>query len=167
MIDLQEFNNCICKQRSVPHRLCDGPASFEENGVKVKFTAKSDEEVVALVFDDCICKDIRPKCDGLFLFRRNNLKFICLAELKGSDVNHAFKQLFYTKTERLEYQRIKHLFIEKSECRIQEKAFIISNHIVPRHEQQKLEDSFGFRITAILHSTATTPIPDLRDYVIQ
>ena len=165
MIDVGKFQGCVCQSRSNPHSLCDGSLRFEENGIKVAIEPKAGEEAVAIVVDGCICKDSLTKCDGIFLYKRQNRRWIILVELKGSDVEHAFEQLAYMKNHRSEYKEIYELFKEENNYQVSEAAFIVSNHILSLPEQQKLEISNGIRVKRILFSAATKPIPDVTNYL--
>jgi len=46
-----------------------------------------------------------------------------------------------------------------------QEAFVVSNYIVSGVDKQKLEERFGIRVKAILHSEATFPVPDVRGYL--
>jgi hypothetical protein len=163
MINLGKFETCVCKARGIPHRICYEALTFEENGKKVKLTPKQGEQAWAIVLDGCVCNDGNPRCDGLFLFRHRNRKVVILVELKGVLLEQAFKQLAFTRYERLEYREIKELFAEKSQ--VSEMAFIISNYIPSKRELVRLENSNKIRVKQILHSEATKPIPELRRYL--
>ena len=84
---------------------------------------------------------------------------------KGIDLEHAFEQLAYMKNQRPEYLELSNLFSEEEKYNLYEKSFIVSNHIITRPQHQKLEKTNGIRVSQILHSEATTPIPNLRDYL--
>ena len=86
-------------------------------------------------------------------------------ELKGSDVEHAFEQLAYMKNRRPEYKEIYELFQEGNNSQLTEAAFIVTNHLLSIPERQKLEISNGIRVKIILHSAATKPVPNVRDYL--
>lgn len=90
-----------------------------------------------------------------------DVKYSFLVELKGAgDLPKAFEQLSYTKNSRIEYQNIiNELQINKSN----QKFVIVSNGALPKTELENLENSYGIRVKKILHSEATTPIPDLKD----
>jgi hypothetical protein len=165
MINIGKFQNCVCRGRANPNDLCDGPLSFEEKGKKVTLEPKAGEEAIAVVIDGCVCVDKVAKCDGMFLYKRINKRWIILVELKGGDLEHAFEQLAFMKSHRTEYKEFYNLFSEENRYSLCEKAFIVSNHILQRTEHQKLEKENGIRVTKILHSAATKPIPNLRDYL--
>lgn len=165
MINIGKFQNCVCRGRANPNDLCDGKLTFEEKGKKITLELKAGEEAIAVVIDGCVCEDNISKCDGMFLYKRNNKRWIILIELKGSDLEHAFKQLAFMKNKRPEYNELYSLFSEENKYNLQEKSFIVSNHILQRTEHQKFENSNGIRVTKILHSAATKPVPNLRDYL--
>jgi hypothetical protein len=165
MISTGHFQNCICQGRANPHSLCDERLTFEEKGKKVTLSTKRGEEAVAIVIDGCVCNDKQTKCDGMFLFRKNNKKCIILVELKGGDIDHAFEQLGYMKNHRQEYRKIFNYFGNNERQPIHEKAFVISNHVISRVVHHQLETMHRIRVNSILLSEATKPIPDLRKYL--
>ncbi len=165
MINLGKFQSCVCNSRANPSDLCDGKLSFEEKGKKVTLIPKKGEEAVAIAVDGCVCSDGNLKCDGLFLHKKGNKRWIILVELKGKELEHAFEQLAFMKNKRQEYRELCQLFSEENTLYLQEKAFIVSNHILNRTEHQKLENANRIRVAKILHSAATKPIPNLRDYL--
>lgn len=165
MIKLGKFQDCVCIGRANPYDLCDGKLTFEEKGKKVTLKPKAGEKAMAIVFDGCVCTDNLSKCDGMFLYKKNNNRWIILVELKGSDLERAFEQLSYTKTQRQEYVELCNIFSGQQKYSLIEKSFIISNHVVQRAEHQKLENINQIRVSHILHSEATKPIPNLRDYL--
>lgn len=162
MIDLGRFEDCVCRRRSIPNDLCDGNLSFREKGKKVKLSLRTGEVAKALAIDRCVCNDDHLKCDGIFLYRRNNRHWIIMIELKGSDIEHAFKQLAYMKHKRPEYQEIEDLFMAGQKGKLIHEAYIVSNFKLSLVTQQKLEKSYSIRIKKILHCEATTPVPDVR-----
>lgn len=165
MIDLGNLETCVCKSRGIPNNLCDSDLSFEEKGKKVKITTRAGEEAKALAIDQCVCNDKEKKCDGLFLFRRGNKHWMILIELKGTHVEDAFEQLLYMQTQRLEYKEIEALFMAGQNGRLHHEAFIVSNFKRNEVEKQRLENRYGIRVKAILHSEATSPVPDVRAYL--
>ena len=163
MIDIGRFETCVCTRRGEPDEMCSGPYSFEEKGKKVGLQPKGrEEETRALVLDQCVFRDTNPKCDGMFIFRRRHRYWMILVELKGTNIEHAAGQLAATKHNRPEYQAIKGMVKAKASGQLTELAFIISSAIPSKPTIRRLEDQNNIRIKAILHSTATTPIPDLR-----
>lgn len=166
VIYLDGFTSCVCSGRAVPNKLCDGELAFEEKGKKVTLSLRSGEEAKALAIDGCVLTDNEPKCDGLFLYRaRNNKNFILLVELKGGEIDHAFGQLNYMRNNRPEYTQIKTLFMNNQTGSLREEAFIVSNHGISTVDKQKLENQNQLRVKAILFSEASSPRPDLRDYL--
>lgn len=165
MIDVEKFEICVCRNKGIPDKLCESNLSFEEKGKKVRLTLRGNEEAKALAIDQCVCKDNNMKCDGLFLYRRKNKHWIIMVELKGGDIEHAFEQLAYMRNNRPEYKEIEQLFMAGEKGRAQQEAFIVSNYKILITEQQKLEIANGIRVKTILHSAATKPIPDLRQYL--
>ena len=165
MIDLGKYETCVCQRRAFPNNLCDSNLSFEEKGKKVKITLRTDEEAKALAIDQCVCTDNRMKCDGIFLFRKNNRHWIIEVELKGKDIEHAFEQLSYMQKCRPEYKEIEALFMNGQKGKLTHEAFIVSNYIPTKIEKVKLEDFYRIRVKALLHSEATTPVLDIRKYL--
>ena len=165
MIQLGKFENCVCRNNGVPDKLCSGILSFEEKGKKVKLSIRPGEEAKALVIDQCVCTDTRMKCDGMFLYRRRNKHWMIMVELKGGDIEHAFEQLAFMKTQRAEYKEIEALFMQNQTGKPKHEAFIVSNHMVSLVKQQKLENRNRIRVKTILHSEATSPLPDIRVYL--
>jgi|SRR5690554_4710106 len=163
MIDIGSFESCVCTRRGAPDEMCSGPYSFEEKGKKVSLQPKGrEEETKALVLDQCVFRDNNPKCDGMFIFRRRHRYWMILVELKGTNIEHAAGQLAVTIHNRPEYQAIKGMVNANASGQLTELAFIISSAIPSKPAIRRLEDQNNIRIKAILHSTATTPIPDLR-----
>jgi len=165
MINIGKFQNCVCRGRANPNDLCDGQLTFEEKGKKVTLEPKAGEEAIAVVIDGCVCADNVSNCDGMFLYKRNNKRWIILVELKGGDLEHAFEQLAYMRNQRQEYKELYNLFSEDQNYSLHEKSFIVSNHILQRIDHQKLENENGIRVSKILYSEATKPIPNLRNYL--
>lgn len=88
-----------------------------------------------------------------------------LIELKGTHVEDAFEQLLYMQTQRSEYKEIEALFMAGQNGRLHREAFIVSNFKRNEVEKQRLENRYGIRVKAILHSEATSPVPDVRAYL--
>jgi hypothetical protein len=165
MIDLGAFETCVCLSRAIPNVLCDSNLSFEEKGKKVKITTRAGEVAKALAIDQCVCTDKQLKCDGMFLYRRQNKHWMILIELKGSEIEHAFEQLHYMRNNRPEYNQVETLFMAGQKGSIKHEAFVVSNYIATIVEKQKLEEQYGIRVKAILHSEASSPVPDVRRYL--
>jgi hypothetical protein len=75
------------------------------------------------------------------------------------------KQLHYMRTNRPEYKQIKTLFMAEQTGSLKHEAFVVSNYIVSGVDKHKLEEKYGIRVKAILHSEATSPVPDVRRYL--
>lgn len=165
MIDLEQFEACVCTANGMPDSLCSGRLSFEEKGKKVRLTVRAGEEAKAVVIDQCVCADNDTKCDGLFVCRRGNKHWMILVELKGGDLSHAVEQLAYTRHKRAQYNEIAQLFMKNQKGQLKHEAFIVSNHQMPRNELQRLENAHNIRVKGILFSEATSPIPDIRDHL--
>lgn len=165
MINIGSFETCVCQGRGIPNNLCDSNLSFEENGKKVKITLRPGEEAKALAVDQCLCTDNRQKCDGMFLYRRGNKHWMILVELKGTHMEDAFEQLAYMRNNRPEYKQIETWFMNGQHGNLKHEAFIVSNFKLTEVEKQKFERLHGIRVKTILYSEATSPIPDIRQYL--
>jgi len=167
MIDLEDKKHCMCKKYNNSQSECLNEYTISEKGKTVKLEVKhKDETCSAIVIDQCIITDNNTKCDALFLFNSVTKKVSFLTELKGAgDIPKAFRQLSYTKNGRDEYQTIINKFKLIDNKKIIEKFVIISNGILDKNEREKLENEYKIRVTAVLHSEATTPVPNLRDYI--
>jgi len=169
MIDLGNQKHCICKKHNNRQDECLNEYTIREKGKTVKLKVKNnDESCCAIVIDQCVIIDNNTKCDALFLFHSMTKKVSFLTELKGAgDIPKAFRQLSYTKNKRNEYSTIIDKFglVENSKISVNQKFIIVSNGILDKNEREKLENEYKIRVTAILHSEATTPIPNLRDYI--
>ena len=165
MINLEHYELCVCIANGMPDVLCSSKLSFQENGKKVSLSLRAGEEAKAVVIDQCVCADNDTKCDGLFLCRRNKKHWMILIELKGSDLQHAFEQLAYTRYKRPQYKDIEQLFMKNQPGQLKHDAFVVSNHQMPKNEMQKLENNHNIRVKAILFSEATRPTPDIREYL--
>ena len=167
VMNLGRFESCRCRKLANKHALCDGDQGFAEQGKAVRFNTKQGESVAAIVMDGCIFQDNKPKCDGLFLWAGNSRKAAALVELKGAgDLDHAFAQLAFVKNTRPEYREILAQFnAQQPKGTALEKCFLISNGRLSKTKIEKLENNHGIRVHQILHSEATTPIPDLRKLI--
>lgn len=166
MVDITPFNDCICQRMNNTQDACLGANGLREQGKSVICSTKNGESVSCIVLDGCVFTDNLQKCDGLFLLNTNSKKFACLVELKGVDIKHAFEQIAYVRSRRTEYQQIKQAFIGAAGAhQVAEKHFIVSSGSMSKPEQEQLEEEHGIRVTAILHSAATTPIPDIRKWI--
>lgn len=167
MIDLEDKNNCKCQKYNNTQSECINEYTISEKGKSIQLIPKSsNEQVSAIVIDQCVIKDNQTKCDALFLFQSNHKKVSFLTELKGAgDIPKAFFQLTYTRRNRQEYKDIIQKFKAVDEKKIIEKFVIISNGILEKTKWEKLEREYNIRVSQILYSEATTPIPNLRDYI--
>lgn len=163
MIDLKEKNKCICKKYDSFPKECLNEYQFEDSGKKVQLKAKNNEKVIIIAIDNClITTQSSSKCDCIFIYENNkNQKYTFLVELKGNDLKKAFYQLKVTR-ETKEYKNI----IETLEISSKnQKNVIVSNHIFEKPYIEKLEKKENIRVRQVLHSTAQTPIPDLKDII--
>lgn len=166
MIDLGSYERCACAGRNNPNSLCGGELILEEKGKKVQLRPRRGERAKAVVIDGCVCTDNQTKCDGLFLLRgSNNMHYMILVELKGSDIPHAFEQLAYVRYERAEYKEIESLFMTGERGQPNHLAFIVSNRMISPPEIQKLEKKKNIRVRKILLSKVTSKIEDIREYI--
>jgi len=165
MIDTTPYQHCECMRMGNQFAVCKSELSLEEKGKKVTLTPRRGEEAKAIVLDGCVFTDNNIKCDALYLFNGNGKKVAALVELKGAgDIRHAFEQLAYTRKHRPEYQVLKSGLDKSAQGQILEKAFIVTNGMLPKPEREKLENAHGIRISAVLQSEASSKIPDLRDW---
>ncbi|MEB2786978.1 hypothetical protein [Algoriphagus persicinus] len=165
MIDLGRFEACVCTRKGQPSDSCEGILVLQEKGKKVTLRPKQKEQAKLVVLDGCVFKDNLPKCDGIFFYKKGNRAHMILVELKGGDIDHAFEQVKYTREQRADYTSLRSQFSRNRTGSIIESAFVISNHRLDRVSHQKLEKAYGVRVKAVLHSEATTPIPDLRTWL--
>jgi len=168
LIDVTPYEQCVCLKMNKTHELCDDRLTFSEQGKQIKLGIRKGEEAKALVLDGCVFTDDLPKCDGMFLFKSRNRKFAILVELKGAhDIPHAIEHLAYTQKLRHEYQQLIKRFHADGQGQLSERAFIVSNGMLSKPVLERLENKFAIRVNALLHCEATSPIPDLRNYVMQ
>ena len=160
------FEHCVCLGRAEPCDLCEDRLTFSEKGKKVRLSLRSGEEAKAIVLDGCVFEDDELKCDGLFLFRpASNKKVACLVELKGAgDIPHAFGQIAHVSHNRRQYRDIIEAFREDSPGGVVEKAVIITNGSLSKTKRERLENEYRIRVAEIIHSEASSKIPDLREY---
>ena len=126
-----EFNCCVCPKagggKTERFRHCLGDDGFDENGKKIKLKAERTERVKAIILDGCLLTNQNKlRCDGLFLFFRTNEIFFVLIELKGTDIEHACKQLSYVKNNCDEYKDLLKFIKDNMKINITEKCFIVS-----------------------------------------
>jgi len=168
LIDVTPYEECVCRKGANTHDLCEAVLTFSEQGKKVKLVLHPGEEAKALVLDGCVFQDDQLKCDGLFLLRTRNKNFAILVELKGAyEISHAFKQLAYVKKSRKEYRDLVKRFQKDGTGQLIEKTFIVSNGMLSKPEHESLENLHGIRVARVLHCEATTPIPDVRQYLLR
>lgn len=164
MINIGCYETCVCNRRSIPHSLCNGVLEFEEKGKKVKLVPRNGEEAKAVVIDGCVCNDDNRKCDGIFLLRSNNKNYMILVELKGTNIEHAFGQLAYMRTNRPEYAELKQLFMANQPGSLRHEAFIVSNAVISSLMKKRFEITHSIKVKSIIVSEATKPVQDLRSY---
>jgi len=165
MIDLGEWNDCICQRYDNTQEACVNEQTIREEGKAVKLVPKNGEQMMAIVLDGCVFTDNHTKCDALFL-HKGRLKHSFLVELKGAgDLPKAFEQLAYTRDHRPEYRTFINSFTDTDGQRVCEKFVIVSNGQMGKVEQAQLERDHQIIIRQILHCEATTPVPDLRKLI--
>lgn len=165
-IDVHPYGHCVCTRMKSDQDLCAGEWTFSEKGTKVCLRPRPGDEVLALVLDNCVFTDNKPKCDGLFIFRSGPKKRLFLVELKSStDIPHAFEQLAYVTYSRDEYRMLKQRLSAAGPGKVIEKSFVITRTTIPKPQKDRLENSFGIRVNAIIPSGPTRKTPDLREYV--
>ncbi len=165
MIDLGEYESCVCVRAGEPSDSCAERLVLQEKGKKVTIKPRKTESAKLLVLDGCVFKDNLPKCDGIFFYEKGNRAYMILVELKGGDIEHAFEQIKYTREQRTEYFSLKNQFGQNRSGNIFEYAFVISNHRIDAVTRQKLENNHQVRVRQVLHSEATSPMPDLREWL--
>jgi hypothetical protein len=164
MIDLGRFESCMCKANNSPVQMCAGALVMREKGKSVQLAPKKGEEAIAVILDKCIVKK-RTTCDGLFLLKTPNKKWLIPVELKGTHIYEAFHQLATTIKELPEFSEIFNIFRNNEPTKIFVHAVVVSNTMVNTWEQRKLEQTHGIRVKKILTSAATKPIEDIRKYL--
>jgi len=155
---------CICKEYASIPTECNGVLQIEEQGKKVKISLKSNENALFAIIDKCLITDNSTKSDAICLFRgRKNYSF--LIELKGfGEVEKAFKQLSYTRDNRDEYKNIIECFTKLDNKKVYEKFVIVTNGILDKKRQEKLENENRIRVS-ILFSKDTTKIANLQSLI--
>jgi hypothetical protein len=173
MIDLDNKNHCICPKFNISTantpKECENQYTINEQGKSITLKPRNNQEnVTVIIIDDCIITDKEIKCDALFLYERHNKKYSFLVELKGArHIEKAFKQLSYTRDNREQYKDILKKFreIDNKNKNIKEKFVIVSNCQIEKTRREELENFYNIRVKEIIHSEATTPIPDLKKYL--
>lgn len=160
----EKYKSCVCVRRGEPHALCSGALGLRENRMEVCLNPHHGEEAFAIVIDGCMVseKDKLPRCDGIFLLKQPNKKWVITVELKGSDLYRAYEQLKYTRLSRAFYKDLVSEFRNHETTQLMETSFIVSNLIISAVEKTKMNLQFNFNVRSILQTTATTPVPDLR-----
>lgn len=161
-------NECICQKYSNPNprEVCKDQYTLSEEGKSITLKPRIGEDVMTIVLDKCIIDDNNTKCDGLFLYKTSSKKHSFLVELKGAgEIEKAFVQLSYTKYNRKEYKNIINLFYQLDNQKVLEKFAIVSNGSIEKTRLEILENQYNIRVKKILHSEATTPIPDLKELI--
>ena len=165
-MNLGEYQNCVCQKMGNTQAQCLGELTLGEQGKQIRLTPKAGERAVAVVLDGCVLRDNQPKCDGLFLWQGNQRHAAVLVELKGAgDIPHAFEQLAYVKHHRAEYRQLVARLEEETRVRVAEKAVVVTNGLLSKPEQERLENHHGIRVMAVIHCEASSPIPEMRDYL--
>lgn len=166
MMDLTPYQQCLCRCMSGANpALCDGSQAFAEQGKKVKMTPHADEQVYAVVLDGCVLTDNHPKCDGVFLFCGRGRNVAALVELKRANIERAFEQLAFVRNERPEYRHLRDQLKAHCAGQVIEKAFIVSSAVCSLPVKEKLEEHYKIRVNSVLHSEATSKIPDSRNLI--
>ncbi len=162
-MDTLAYPQCVCKRMPAQNpALCSGPFTFAEKGKKVRLTPGPDEQVLALVLDGCVLTDNQPKCDGLFLWCGRGKGAAILIELKGTDLGKGFEQLAYVLHHRPEYRHLRQQLADNCTGPVKDKAFMITSAPISYPQKEALEERYGIRVAAILHSDASSKIPELR-----
>jgi len=167
MIDVGRFAGCVCKKMRSSNSglgLCDGEFGFSEKGKSVRMELRSGEEGLAMVLDGCVFTDGNaPKCDGLFLFRKNGKKVAALIELKSAcHIDDAFPQLAYVRYQRAEYGKIVASLETSGSGSVHHIAYIVSNGKLDTSRKERLEDEHGIRVKSILYCDSISSIPCIR-----
>lgn len=158
------FSECLCRRMANTQAVCRNDYTLSESGKSVSLVPRQGEQVTAYALDGCVFNDNQPKCDGLFIFQKANRRAAFLVELKGAHhIAHAFAQLAFVRQSRPEYRQILTSYF--GSVMPLERAFVVSNGLLTKHEHEQLEDAYGIRVSAVLHSEPTTPVPDLRRYL--
>lgn len=69
------------------------------------------------------------------------------------------------KHHRAEYRQLVTGLEEETRGRVAEKAVVVTNGLLSKPEQERLENHHGIRVMAVLHCEASSPIPEMRDYL--
>lgn len=163
-MNIAPYQDCACQRMPNTQSLCAGPLTLREEGKQVRLVPRRDEQAIAVVLDGCVFQDDHPKCDGLFLWRGRTRKAAVLVELKGANhIAHAFEQLAYVRRERPEYQDLLSVLETFPGGVPNQLAIIISNGMLSRPEHERLENTYGIRVRAVLYCEPASAIPDVRE----
>lgn len=152
----------------IPSRSVGETMDFRKKANRLSLGSRSEEEVKAVVDDDCLLSSQQAKkCDGLSIFsdnKENNKKiYIVLVELKGTDIDTAFEQLTSVKQSQ-EYREIITCLTRKSNCgkpvKPSEQYLIVTNSNLSRNQQAKPEKHY--RIKTKIRTSQKTKALDLR-----
>jgi hypothetical protein len=159
----QSMTACICASNGAPCKLCCDRLCFEEQGKHVKLIPRRAESAIALALDQCVFRDDKLKCDGLFVLSQPNKSYVLLVELKGIDIPHAYEQIAYVLNIRPEYREILEHVRANNAGRLVQKSFIVSNGVLGAKDKQKLENTWNIRPVLIAGQKPADKAPDLRD----
>jgi hypothetical protein len=165
-MNIAPYEHCASGRMANTQSLCAGELTFREAGKQVRLEPRRDEQGTAVVLDGCVFQDDRLKCDGLFLWRGRNKKAAVLVELKGAHhIAHAFEQLAYVQRKRPEYHELLATLNALPGGVPQQVAIIVSNGMLTRPEHERLENTCGIRVRAVVHCEPTSTIPDVREHL--
>ena len=160
----EKYIRCVCIRNGEPHALCSGAYGLRENGMEVCLKPHHGEDACAIVVDGCLVsdRDVNPRCDGIFLLKQPNKKWVVTVELKGSDLYHAYEQLNFTRRRRTFYSDLIDAFRNNETTQVFETSFIVSNHLFSSADKARMNLIFRLNVHTILHTSATLPVPDIR-----
>lgn len=157
MIDLGEYNFCICKKiNSIPSE-CVNEYRFSDNGKSVQLKPGPSEKTTLITIDKCLIPDSRRKCDCLFIYETKHKNYTFLVELKGKNhIDSAFDQLSKTR----KYDEYKSIISQLKHP--VNKYVIVSDIHLNKVALQKLEKEYNIRVGSILYSEPSSRVPDLK-----
>jgi len=160
----EKYIRCVCIRNGEPHALCSGAYGLRENGMEVCLKPHHGEDACAIVVDGCLVsdRDVNPRCDGIFLLKQPNKKWVVTVELKGSDLYRAYEQLNFTRRRRTFYSDLIDTFRNNETTQLIEYSYIISNSIVSSAQKARMNLQFNLNVRSILKTSASEPVPDLR-----
>ena len=139
-------------------------------GIKVKPLYDTEEAESTGAVNRLIAEKDNPQADVYWAnepIRAEVLKQkgICAKYISKNslDIPKAFKQLSYTRDNRNEYKDLINRFYDIDSKKVTEKFAIVSNGALEKTQLEELENKYNIRVKKILHSEATTPIPDLKE----